>query len=118
MTNYPGDRADLESILDLDDTSVTYTYAVEKGSSSNTPGGSLYPVRTDWWTVVQYADGVCKGGDHHWVRERFALRAMKLYQLAPKLHGEPSDRLIAEYVHYHLGEKMFDTDEEAADESR
>jgi len=63
----------------------THTYAIEQTTS---------PVTGDpLWTVVEYVDGKPTGGDWHWVRERYAQRAMAMYQDDPSLHGKPASHL-------------------------
>lgn len=65
---------------------TTYTYDVRSVAPSDVTGDPL-------WTVVQYVDGQPKGGDHRWVRERYAFRAAALYATYPELHGQPSNVL-------------------------
>lgn len=74
------------------------------------------------FTVVETVDGVCRGGDHHWVRQRYAERAAVVYRelvrpdsdLPPGVrvchHGAPSDVVGAAYFAL-FGAAMFDPDE-------
>jgi hypothetical protein len=62
------------------------------------------------WTVVRTVDGQSKGGDHHWVRERFAARAMVLYERRPELHGARAGDLAPAFEQ-EFGWEMFETDE-------
>jgi hypothetical protein len=48
-----------------------YEYRIVRGESVDGSG--------PWWSVVQYIDGVCKGGDHHWLRLSTAHRARTAY---------------------------------------
>lgn len=75
---------------------LTHTFVVERTELNNVTGDPA-------WTVVEYVDGVAKGGDWHWVRERFAHRAAALYRAYPQLHGRPTSE---------LGELLFETDED------
>ena len=36
---------------------------------------------TPWYSVVQYVDGVPKGGDHHWLKREYAVLAHSGYVL-------------------------------------
>lgn len=61
------------------------------------------------FTVIHTFDGVVMGGDHHWVRERFADRAKALYEIHPEMHGDPSSKLGQRYYD-EFGAFMFDMD--------
>jgi len=39
------------------------------------------------WTVIQYKDGVCRGGDLHWLSKGMAEAAHLVYRRWPALHG-------------------------------
>ena len=58
-----------------------------------TPAGVSPVTDEPRWTVVQYVDGVTKGGDWHWARERYAHRAAAIYRAYPQLHGRPTSEL-------------------------
>ena len=47
-------------------------------------GGSQPPV----WTVIMWAGPECKGGDVHWLEERFAREAKRRYDAGTAVHGE------------------------------
>jgi hypothetical protein len=68
-------------------------FEVIKAPHRSTAGDELF-------TVVAYRDGQCLGGDHHWVRERYAERVKLIYEHWPSLHGRPSSHL-AEVWEWH-----------------
>lgn len=58
------------------------------------------PVRglesTHTWTVLEYAeDGTLRGGDHHWLEERFANDARDAYVAGYAKHGDTASKVIA-----------------------
>jgi hypothetical protein len=75
---------------------MTHAFTVVQTGPSIVTGDPL-------WTVVQYTDSVAKGGDWHWVRERYAHRAAAIYRAYPQLHGRPTSE---------LPELLFETDED------
>ena len=96
----------------------TYSYEVVALDRPSIAGDRLF-------TVVETVDGVCRGGDHHWVRERFATRAAAVYNVLADAastlprdiyvchHGAPTDVVGAAYRAI-TGSAMFDTDEAAS----
>ena len=64
------------------------------------------------YTVIHTFDGVVMGGDHHWVRKRYAERLLKLYEAKPHLHGKPESDLRVEWSLTFPELKLFDTDVE------
>lgn len=92
----------------------TYSYDVVALDRPSVAGDNLF-------TVVETVDGVCRGGDHHWVRERYAHRAADLYRALADAsadlprgilachHGAPSDVCGAAYLAI-TGTPMFDAD--------
>jgi hypothetical protein len=50
------------------------------------------------WTVMAKRNGVLIGGDHHWLNEIVAQRAMKLYERHPFLHGSTESAIRMAYV--------------------
>lgn len=67
------------------DAQHTYSYRIEQGTTTTADEPT--------WAVVQYRDGIPQGADAHWVRLRYAQRAMALYERRPELHGQPSSVL-------------------------
>jgi hypothetical protein len=69
--------------------------------------------RLDAWTVIEYVDGVCRGGDHHWLSVDSAEMARQVYialadgvddeSLYVAHHGAPSD--VVRYVWNVLGRR-------------
>lgn len=65
----------------------------------------------DLWTVVQYRYGVCTGGDHHWVRERYAERAKAVYEAGyDAWHGHATPDRLGEVYRSVFRAEMFDKD--------
>ena len=82
---------------------TTYRYEVVELDRRSIAGDHL-------WTVIQHVDDVCKGGDHHWVRDRYAYRALTLYESGyHDLHGAPPGDL-AQVWDAEFGSAMFDND--------
>ena len=82
-----------------EDPKPEITFKVEKVFKAST---TFVPC----WTVVAYEDDVAKGGDHHWVAEEFATRALLLYSVDSSLHGATQTVLDAAYWD-HFGQEMF-----------
>ena len=62
---------------------------VDRGRIHSTPATG-YKV----WTVVQYVDGVAKGGDHHWLNEGMAYRAANAYVRGIAKHGDTETTVL------------------------
>jgi len=48
-------------------------------------------VRPVTWTVLQYVNDKCLGGDAHWLSEEAAQKARTVYHHHPPAHGDPED---------------------------
>lgn len=67
-----------------------------------------YKVETLWnyppampramFTVVQYEDGVAKGGDHHWLLMDSALRALAVYEHDDHWFGKPATEVLTRFA--------------------
>lgn len=79
-------KVTLEELAQVISEQATRTYVVEHAGKSPVTG-------EDRWTVVEYVNGEATGGDHHWVRERYAERAAEMYRQDPTLHGKPASHL-------------------------
>ena len=61
------------------------TYKIVYGETQRRESGFL---ADKWWGVVAYEDGVCKGGDAHWLRRNDAIAAMDAYERGRVRHGD------------------------------
>lgn len=58
-------------------------YIIREGVSSHFGGSGR------WWTVVEYVDDVCLGGDRHWLKRDLAEAALLLYESGEAAHPLP-----------------------------
>ena len=73
---------------------------VDRGRIHSTPATGYKvealhtPTGLPVWTVVQYVDGVAKGGDHHWLNEGMAYRAANAYVRGIAKHGDTETTVL------------------------
>ena len=84
------------SHYETQETTREYRYEIVPCGSGNT--------RT--FTVIEWQDNHCSGGDAHWTSERAALRAAALYGRRPDLHGRTESMLRVAYKQ-EFGHAMF-----------
>lgn len=64
---------------------MTTTYEIVECPAHNDASGHV-PVT---WTVVEYVDGECKGGDRHWLSRANAVSACIRYRHGMSVHPDP-----------------------------